>query len=412
MRDSKDVLEFVKNNKIDFVRLAFVPVDGSFKTISVPTTLSTRALKQYLEEGHPIDGYPVDSRMLDGKKSFLIMPDPTVIKNTQFYNHGYNTALMMSDILNRDGSQSEVCPRTKLKQLQQRHGLRSQVSLEIEYYLRNKDGSFQMETNWDHYDEDLDCPKVISRENTCLDLAKMGIHVSKAHKEAGPGQQEIVLDIANAVGAADDFMFATRKVIPNLAKRHGFIADLSAKPAPDVFGSGAHVHFSFLDKDNNNLFAEDGKVSAAGLAFANGIAEHEAILQSLYPTDNSYARLDGSLFVPSSDEKISDAKNALVKLIHSGVNSRTEYRAFDNAVNMHIALTTLFSAGLMGLRGEFPLGDKFKHPVMSLAQANHTLKNLLESGKVRELGLSPDIVEMMIANNEMKLENNGELGKC
>ena len=72
--------------------------------------------------------------------------------------------------------------------------------------------------------------------------------------ENAPNQFEINLKhTADPLKAADQAILFKR-FIKGIAKKHEKRATFMAKPFPNIAGSGMHIHFSLLDKDNINVF--------------------------------------------------------------------------------------------------------------------------------------------------------------
>jgi glutamine synthetase len=67
------------------------------------------------------------------------------------------------------------------------------------------------------------------------------------------GSRQFEVSCAPGIGAqAGDRALITREVIREAARRRGYRASFTPKPAPNAVGNGAHVHFSFLDSKNDN----------------------------------------------------------------------------------------------------------------------------------------------------------------
>ena len=84
-----------------------------------------------------------------------------------------------------------------------------------------------------------------------------GLPVDTLIKEGAPSQYEINLyHVDDALLAADQAMMLQR-VIRGVARKHGLVATIMAKPFGDIAGNGMHVHCSLVDKGGNNAF-DDG----------------------------------------------------------------------------------------------------------------------------------------------------------
>ena len=86
----------------------------------------------------------------------------------------------------------------------------------------------------------------------------MDIPADTAISETGLGQFEInLMHSDDALRAADD-TWLFKMLVKGLARRHGFAASFMAKPYPEYSGNGLHTHFSLIDRDGNNVFADGG----------------------------------------------------------------------------------------------------------------------------------------------------------
>jgi glutamine synthetase len=137
-------------------------------------------------------------------------------------------------------------------------------------------------------------------EEVAATCEAQGIPADTAVAEYAPGQYEVNLHHEADVLSACDHALLLKRVIKNVALRHGMEATFMAKPYPDMAGSGTHLHVSLLDGDGRNVFANGRDLGSETLHHAIGgltvtMAESMAVLA---PNANSYRRFRPDNFVP------------------------------------------------------------------------------------------------------------------
>src|SRR5262249_14602706 len=128
---------------------------------------------------------------------------------------------------------------------------------------------------------------------------QMGIVVEQFMPELCPGQQELSVQHADALRAADNALIV-REATHGVARAHGVVASFAAKPFLDQAGSGAHIHFSFWGvpgaphEGATLLYDREGRgsISVLGYQFIGGVLAHlPALLALTCASPNSYRRL-------------------------------------------------------------------------------------------------------------------------
>src|SRR2546429_8986726 len=92
-------------------------------------------------------------------------------------------------------------------------------------------------------------------------LEQQGLQPSQYYPELGPGQQELSIQHAPMLQAADR-QIAVRETVPAVALQHGLTASFAPKPFADQAGSGCHVHMSLWAGARN---APDDRSARIGL---------------------------------------------------------------------------------------------------------------------------------------------------
>ena len=180
----------------------------------------------------------------------------------------------------------------------------------------------------------------------------MDIPAEAAISEVGMGQFEINLEHApDALKAADDAWFF-KMLVRGLARNHGMAASFMAKPYEEFAGSGLHTHFSVIDTEGNNLFA-DGTFEGAPLlksAIAgclHGIPDCALIFA---PHGNSYERLVPESHAPTGICWAYENRTASVRVPGGSLGARrVEHRVAGGDVNPYLFLAAVLGAALIGI---------------------------------------------------------------
>src|SRR2546425_12518125 len=106
-------------------------------------------------------------------------------------------------------------------------------------------------------------------------LEQQNLEPRQYYPELGPGQQELSIQHAPMLEAADR-QIAVRETVRAVALQHGLTASFAPKPFADQAGSGCHVHMSLWNGGHNVLHQPSAPVglSTTGRPFVAGVAEH------------------------------------------------------------------------------------------------------------------------------------------
>ncbi len=196
-----------------------------------------------------------------------------------------------------------------------------------------------------------------------LDQAK--VDVETIEPEAGRRQYEISCGPAPALVAADRAVI-TREIIREAARRRSYHASFSPKPFPGKIGSGAHLHFSFVDQAGANVTFDPAgpmTLSRPAASFAGGIIRHlKAIAPFFAASPISYLRLGPSNWSCGYASFGIQNREAALRVCpppamtgkdgHRSFN--LEFRPLDATANPYLALGALIRAGLEGIRARLP----------------------------------------------------------
>lgn len=342
---AREVYDFVRQEDVKFIRLAFCDVNGKQKNISITPDELSRAFS---------DGISFDASAIKGfgdevGSDLLLFPVPSTLNILPWRSSHGNVIRMFCSMKYPDGTQFEKDSRMILQRAVDAaaaKGVSVQFGAEFEFYLFNTDEKgmptdepFDRAGYMDVAPEDRG---ENARREICLTLLEMGIKPESSHHEEGPGQNEIDFRYSDAMTAADNAMnFMT--VVKAAAQRNGIYADFSPKPLPVESGNGLHINMSVKTADGEDHTN----------AFMAGILAHiKEMTAFLNPTEDSYKRL-GEKKAPKYITWSPENRSQLIRIpAAKGEYRRIELRSPDPTANPYIAYALLIMAGLDGIERE------------------------------------------------------------
>ena len=342
---AREVYDFVRQEDVKFIRLAFCDVNGKQKNISIMPDELPRAFS---------DGISFDASAIKGfgdevGSDLLLFPVPSTLNILPWRSSHGNVIRMFCSMKYPDGTQFEKDSRMILQRAVDAaaaKGVSVQFGAEFEFYLFNTDEKgmptdepFDRAGYMDVTPEDRG---ENARREICLTLLEMGIKPESSHHEEGPGQNEIDFRYSDAMTAADNAMnFMT--VVKAAAQRNGIYADFSPKPLPGESGNGLHINMSVKTADGEDHTN----------AFMAGILAHiKEMTAFLNPTEDSYKRL-GEKKAPKYITWSPENRSQLIRIpAAKGEYRRIELRSPDPTANPYIAYALLIMAGLDGIERE------------------------------------------------------------
>lgn len=379
----QEVSQFVNEEDVKFIRLAFCDVFGTQKNVSIMNSELARAF----EYGIAIDASAIKGFGDVTHSDLFLFPDPSTLTILPWRPEHGRVVRMYCDIAYPDGTPFEYDTRAILKNAineAEKAGYSFQFGTELEFYL------FKLDSNGlptcEPYDNAgyMDVAPEDKGENVrreiCLTLEQMGISPESSHHEEGPGQNEIDFRYSSPLEAADNAM-TFRSVVKTIASRNGIVADFSPKPLENAPGNGMHINFSVKYHQSENALS---KIIA-------GLLEHIADMTLfLNPTIKSYERF-GKDKAPSYISWSNENRSQLIRIpAASGEFKRAELRSPDPLTNPYIAFALIIYAGLDGINNNLELPKaadinlftadmetlkQFKQLPLSLDEAAKTAKN-------------------------------------
>lgn len=345
---AKDVIQYINEEEIKFVRLAFCDVFGRQKNISIAATELPRAF----EYGIAFDASAIAGFGDETHSDLLLRPDPETLILLPWRPEQGQVVRMFCKVVYPDGRPFECDCRQLLKDtvaLARERGLEFLFGAEQEFYLFKLDE--KGEPTSEPYDRAgyMDAAPEDKGENIrreiCLTLEQMGIWPESAHHEEGPGQNEIDFRYSDPITAADNAM-TFQAIVKTVAYRNGLYADFSPKPLEGKPGSGFHINLSVRSQDGEDHLGE---------VMAGVLDKVEEMTVFLNPTEGSYARF-GSSKAPSYISWSRENRSQLVRVPAAmGEYRRVELRSPDSMANPYLAFALMIQAGLYGIEEKLEL---------------------------------------------------------
>lgn len=348
---AQEVIQYAREEKVKFVRLAFSDVYGRQKNV----TIMASELERAFDSGIAFDASAVPGFGGEVRSDLFLHPDPATLAEQPWRPENGRLVRMFCDIRCPDGSPFEADCRHILRRAvrdAEAAGCSFAFGSELEFYL------FRLDENGEPtripYDRagymDIapeDRGENIRRE-ICLTLEQMGIRPESSHHEEGPSQNEIDFRYSEPLSAADNSL-TFLSVVRSVAAANGLCADFSPKPLPEHPGSGLHI----------NLSVRGGAEGVEPLNYViAGILEHiGALTLFLNPCEDSYLRLGGRK-APRYISWSSENRSQLIRIpAAQGEFRRAELRSADPTANPYLAFALLIRAGLDGIERRLTLPE-------------------------------------------------------
>ena len=334
-----EVVQFIQENDVKFIRLAFCDIFGNQKNIAIMPTELERAF----EQGIHFNAAALRGFLNVEASDLLLFPDPATLSVLPWRPAQGRVVRFYCDIRYPDGTPFEGDGRHLLREANRR-ARRAGYSLTMgtasEFYLFELDENGHPTTIPHDHGEYFDVAPLDKAENVrrqiCLTLEEMNIQPESSHHEQGPGQNEVDFRYAEALEAADNFV-TFKWVVKSMASSSGLFASFLPKPLPHAPGSGLHLSVS-INKNGKNLFQPSFEESAEGQSFVAGILQRAAEMTIFCnPLTNSFQRL-GEFEAPKYITWSHQNSRPLitVPLSEDSTAHRFKLRAFDGCINPYI----------------------------------------------------------------------------
>ena len=385
MLTQKEVMEYVEEENVKFIRLAFFDIKGHQKNISIQPSELLRAFST----GISFDASSIEGFNDEAHSDLFLVPEPRTLSILPWRSFDGSVVRMYCDIYNPDGTLYKNDTRYLLKQALEQ-AKKAQIEIrcgnEYEFYL------FQLDEKGKATKTPLDQAGYMDiapfdqgedvRRQICHYMMEMGMEPEASHHEQGPGQNEIDFRYNNPLLAAEDGA-TLRWVIKTVAQANGLVANFMPKPLKEEAGNGFHINMS-----TNSHMDE----------FMAGILNHiKEITLFLNPTENSYDRL-GEDKAPKYVSWGYNNRSTLIR-IPAG-NKRLELRSPDCLANTFLAYTLLIYAGLDGIEKHMTCMEPTSLNLFKETGEFDVLPQSLKEAK--KLAKNSDFVKKYVPENILK----------
>lgn len=354
----KEILKFVDENDVKFIRLTFCDIFGNLKNIAI----MPNELEHAFAYGIPFDA----SEFNKSNSDLFLIPDISTLSILPWRPKSGRVVRFFCTLKNPDGTDFSGDIRTNLinyiNELRL-NGYSCEMGTRCEFYLFELDEKGNP-TNIPHDSGGyLDVAPLDKCENArreiCLSLEEMGLKPKSSCHKHGSGQNEIDFHENEPVTAADD-MVHYKTVVKSIAAQCGLFASFMPKPLPNEHGSALIFSIS-MKKNGEHIFGDvPENISLEGKCFISGILRRiQEITAFLNPTTNSYKRF-GAGYAPQYVNWSPENCSALIKIPHiAGTPPRIEIRSADASCNPYIAFRLILAAGTEGIKsGDYSLYEK------------------------------------------------------
>ena len=349
MKYSKEeVIQYVREEDVKFIRLAFCDVFGKQKNISIMPDELQRAFTH----GIAFDASAIKGFGDEAKSDLFLHPIPDTLTVLPWRPEHGRVVRMFSEIRYPDGRPFECDTRALLSKTvaeAEKAGFSFSFCAEQEFYLFKCDE--QGNPTKVPYDEAgyMDIAPDDKGENVrreiCMTLEQMGIRPESSHHEEGPWQNEIDFRYSDALTAADNAL-TFRTVVRTMAYRNGLFADFSPKPLEDQAGNGFHINMSVKPDDDPEIFDH----MLAGI-----LGKAKEMTLFLNPAEESYLRF-GKNKAPRYITWSHENRSGLIRIPAGEAQfKRAELRSPDPLTNPYIAFTLMIYSGLDGISRKLSL---------------------------------------------------------
>lgn len=384
----REVLQFVEENDVKFVKLMFCDVFGNLKAVSV---LSSE-LPKIFNDGYAFDASAVDGFMEVCDMDLVLRPVLDTLSLLPWRPQQGRVMRLLCSICRADGTPFEGDGRYYLSQAVERAkkaGLDFKIGTTCEFYVFELDDK-GIPTKIPH-DTAGACDIAPAdrgenlRRDICMTLEQMEIYPNSSRHEAGPGQNEIEFNSASPLNAADN-LITFKNTVKSVSGRNGLYASFMPKPLPDKNGSSLHITISCTKNGANVFEMKNGSLSTIGGRMLGGIMKNLPAMSAFFNgVTNSYARLEAMKNMNSAVWTDCNL-NVPVRLKNSGRMNGVVVRTPDNTCNPYFAIGLIINACMDGITSacEAPSPVNSKEQLSQLEDAVRLPADLEEAVKAAE----------------------------
>lgn len=335
------------------------------------------------------------------------------------------TAFVFADAHHPDGSPWAQSPRHVLKRVMEMYaekGWRPVIAPELEFYLTalNPDPDLPLtpplgrsgrpETASQPFGLEAitEYEDLIEAIYEQADIAELDLD-TLIH-ESGTAQLEVNFNHGDPVRLCDQSL-VFKRIVRQLALKHGVYATFMAKPMEHQPGSAMHLHVSVVDGGGANLFStSQGENTPAFLNYIGGLQMYLPEISPLFaPNVNSFRRMRPSHSAPINVQWGVDNRSCGLRVpISDPENRRIEVRLPGADANPYLAMTATLLSGYLGMVEAIAstpqaYGNAYVHARTLPKTLEEALERFNRCQKVCDL-LNPHFVRTFNAIKEAELQ--------
>ena len=412
--DAKSFSSWIKERSIGEVECLIPDLNGVIRGKVFPAQKFLQSERDgSLRIPSSIYSLTVTGEYSDDADEAIAMQDPDVVLRPDLETicvaPGYKTptAFVFADAYHTSGEPYDIAPRYVLKrvvELYEKDGIRPVVAPELEFYLTqiNTDPDLPLAPPAGRSGRSETAPQPYGLEaiteyedliETIYEHAEAAsLHLDTMIHESGTAQLEINFNHGDPVHVSDQVL-VFKRIVRQVALKHGVYATFMAKPMENQPGSAMHLHASLVDKKGTNLFATaNGDNSDMFRHFIGGLQKYMDDVAPLFaPNVNSFRRMRPDFSAPVNLQWGYDNRSCGLRVpISDAANRRVENRLPGADANPYLAIAAMLVCGYIGMREKAepkPMvqGSAYKHARTLPRTLDEALDSFKECTPVIEL---------------------------
>lgn len=364
----REVLQFVEENDVKFVKLMFCDVFGNLKAISV----LSGELPKIFRCGYAFDATQMDGFMGVYESDLVLKPILDTLSLLPWRPQQGRVMRLFCCICCSDGTPFAGDARHYLADAASRAkkaGIDFKIGTSCEFYVFELDEK-GLPTKIPH--DTAGCCDVAPadrgenlRRDICMTLEQMEIYPESSRHEAGPGQNEIDF-VSSAPLKAGDNLVTFKNTVKSVAGRNGLYATFMPKPLPDKSGSSLQITLNCMKNGADALESKDGSCSRLADRMIGGLLKNlPAMTMFLNGITNSYSRMEslGAMRYVSWTKR--NLNNPIRLKKTSGGMSGITLRTPDNTCNPYLAMGLIINACMDGVENDITAGEPVETDIAS-----------------------------------------------
>jgi len=372
---TQDFQSWIREHKISEIECLVPDINGVLRGKVWPADkFVASAANNSLRLPSSVFAVTITGDYADTESDDLIYSDPDVTLrpdiNSICVAPGFRTptAFVVADAYHRNGMPFDIAPRRVLQKMLHKFreiGWEMVIAPEIEFYLTEvnpdpdlpiqppRGRSGRAETSPQPYglEQVNEFEDIIEEIYDQAEIAEL--HLDTMIHEGGTAQLEINFNHGEPIALCDQVIIFKR-IVRQVALKHGVYATFMAKPMESQPGSAMHLHISAVDGTGTNLFGTEEGFTPAFRHFVGGLQSYLPEITPLFaPNVNSFRRMRPAHSAPINVQWGLDNRSCGLRVPMSDpANTRIENRLPGADVNPYLAIAASLAAGYIGLRNK------------------------------------------------------------